>query len=97
MSVEQQQIGNLVHVKKKPTQFNPFLLKVGHEVLRQRKNWWKDGRFQSEWIGPCIIDYITDNGCAILRDPAGSRLKRPIKISHLKPFIRGSHEQGKYF
>ncbi|KAK2507658.1 hypothetical protein MC885_016844 [Smutsia gigantea] len=26
-------------VKKKPKQLNPFHLKVGHEVLRQRKNW----------------------------------------------------------
>ncbi|KAJ6669751.1 hypothetical protein lerEdw1_000300 [Lerista edwardsae] len=92
MPVEQQS-GNTVHEKKKPKQLNPFVLKVGHEVLRQKKNWWKDGRFQSEWVGPCIIDYITDNGCAVLRDVSGSRLKRPIKITHLKPYIRGSHEQ----
>nr|XP_033785070.1 gypsy retrotransposon integrase-like protein 1 isoform X2 [Geotrypetes seraphini] len=70
---------------------------VGHEVLRQRKNWWKDGRFQSEWIGPCIIDYITDNGCAILRDATGVRLKRPIKMSHLKPYLRGSIEQDGHY
>ncbi|XP_070321968.1 gypsy retrotransposon integrase-like protein 1 isoform X1 [Odocoileus virginianus] len=80
-------------VKKKPKQLNPFHLKVGHEVLRQRKNWWKDGRFQSEWVGPCVIDYITENGCAVLRDSTGARLKRPIKMSHLKPYVRESHEQ----
>ncbi|KAJ7335733.1 hypothetical protein JRQ81_013674 [Phrynocephalus forsythii] len=84
---------NMGHVRKKPKQLNPYLLKVGHEVLRQRKNWWKGGSFRSQWVGPCIIDYITDNGSAILRDAAGSRLKRPIKIAHLKPFIRGSQEQ----
>lgn len=93
--IDEQQTGNKVNIKRKPKQVNPFHLKVGHEVLRQRKNWWKDGRFQSEWIGPCIIDYITDNGCAILRDTTGSRLKRPIKMSHLKPYIRRSNGQGK--
>lgn len=96
MPVEQQS-GNMSQVRKKPKQVNQFLLKVGHEVLRQKKNWWKDGRFQSEWVGPCIIDYVTDNGCAILRDASGSRLKRPIKISHLKPYIRGSQEQGESY
>ncbi|KAF4015385.1 hypothetical protein G4228_006646 [Cervus hanglu yarkandensis] len=80
-------------VKKKPKQLNPFHLKVGHEVLRQRKNWWKDGRFQSEWVGPCVIDYITENGCAVLRDSTGARLKRPIKMSHLKPYVRELREQ----
>ncbi|XP_037658207.1 gypsy retrotransposon integrase-like protein 1 isoform X3 [Choloepus didactylus] len=84
-------------VKKKPKQLNPFHLKVGHEVLRQRKNWWKDGRFQSEWVGPCVIDYITENGCAVLRDNTGSRLKRPIKMSHLKPYIRESSEQDSLY
>ncbi|KAH0628116.1 hypothetical protein JD844_008861 [Phrynosoma platyrhinos] len=92
MPVEQQS-GNNGSVRKKPKKLNPFLLKVGHEVFRQRKNWWKDGRFQSEWVGPCIIDYITDNGCAILRDAAGSRLKRPIKVSHLRPYIRGPNKE----
>ncbi|XP_062985619.1 gypsy retrotransposon integrase-like protein 1 isoform X1 [Elgaria multicarinata webbii] len=91
MSVEQQS-RNKGHIRKKPKQLDSFL-KVGHEVLRQRSNLWKDGRFKSEWVGPCIIDSITDNGCAILRDAAGSRLKRPIKISHLKPYIRGSYKQ----
>ncbi|KAM6036348.1 gypsy retrotransposon integrase-like protein 1 isoform 4-T6 [Theristicus caerulescens] len=90
---DEQKIGNKITVKRKPKQLNTLRLKVGHEVLRQRKNWWKDGRFQSEWVGPCIIDYITDNGCAILRDTTGSRLKRPIKMSHLKPYIRGSSEK----
>ncbi|ELR60670.1 Gypsy retrotransposon integrase-like protein 1 [Bos mutus] len=80
-------------VKKKPKQLNPFHLKVGHEVLRQRKNWWKDGRFRSEWVGPCVIDYITENGGAVLRDSSGARLKRPIKMSHLKPYVRESGEQ----
>ncbi|XP_004477262.1 gypsy retrotransposon integrase-like protein 1 [Dasypus novemcinctus] len=84
-------------VKKKPKQLNPFNLKVGHEVLRQRKNWWKDGRFQSEWVGPCVIDYITESGCAILRDYTGTRLKRPIKMSHLKPYIRESSEQDSLY
>lgn len=91
---DEQKIGSKITVKRKPKQLNTLRLKVGHEVLRQRKNWWRDGRFQSEWVGPCIIDYITDNGCAILRDATGSRLKRPIKISHLKPYIRGSSEKG---
>ncbi|XP_025930039.1 gypsy retrotransposon integrase-like protein 1 isoform X3 [Apteryx rowi] len=94
---DEQKIRNKITVKRKPKQLNPLCLKVGHEVLRQRKNWWKDGRFQSEWIGPCIIDYITDNGCAILRDATGSRLKRPIKMSHLKPYIRGSSEKDKHY
>ncbi|XP_044302505.1 gypsy retrotransposon integrase-like protein 1 isoform X1 [Varanus komodoensis] len=93
MSVEQSR--NKGHVRKKPKQITPFL-KVGHEVLRQRKNWWKDGHFKSEWVGPCVIDYITDNGCAILRDAGGSRLKRPIKISHLKPYVRGSCKQDSH-
>ncbi|KAM9105579.1 gypsy retrotransposon integrase-like protein 1 isoform 2-T2 [Megaptera novaeangliae] len=84
-------------VKKKPKQLNPFHLKVGHEVLRQRKNWWKDGRFQSEWVGPCVIDYITENGCAVLRDNTGTRLKRPIKMSHLKPYVRESSEQDSLY
>ncbi|VTJ79148.1 Hypothetical predicted protein [Marmota monax] len=84
-------------VKKKPKQLNPFHLKVGHEVLRQRKNWWKDGRFQSEWVGPCVIDYITESGCAVLRDNTGTRLKRPIKMSHLKPYIRESSEQDSLY
>ncbi|XP_075397464.1 gypsy retrotransposon integrase-like protein 1 isoform X2 [Tenrec ecaudatus] len=79
--------------KKNPKIINPFHLKVGHEVLRQRKNWWKDGRFQSEWVGPCVIDYITESGCAVLRDSTGVRLKRPIKISHLRPYVRESTEQ----
>lgn len=83
-------------VKKKPKQLNPFHLKVGHEVLRQRKNWWKDGRFRSEWVGPCVIDYITENGGAVLRDSSGARLKRPIKMSHLKPYVRESGERGKH-
>ncbi|KGL78608.1 Gypsy retrotransposon integrase-like 1, partial [Tinamus guttatus] len=91
---DEQKTRNKLTVKRKPKQLNPLHLKVGHEVLRQRKNWWKDGRFQSEWVGPCIIDYITDNGCVILRDATGSRLKRPIKMSHLKPYIRGSSEKG---
>lgn len=82
-------------VKKKPKQLNPFQLKVGHEVLRQRKNWWKDGRFQSEWVGPCVIDYITESGCAVLRDSTGTRLKRPIKMSHLKPYVREFTEPGR--
>uniref|UniRef100_A0A8C6J0X1 Gypsy retrotransposon integrase-like protein 1 n=1 Tax=Melopsittacus undulatus TaxID=13146 RepID=A0A8C6J0X1_MELUD len=90
----EQKIRNKITVKRKPKQLNTPRLKVGHEVLRQRKNWWKDGRFQSEWVGPCIIDCITDNGCAILRDVTGSRLKRPIKMSHLKPYIRASSEKG---
>lgn len=93
---DEQKIGSKISVKRKPKQFNTLRLKVGHEVLRQRKNWWRDGRFQSEWVGPCVIDYITDNGCAILRDATGSRLKRPIKISHLKPYIRGSSEKGTF-
>ncbi|XP_023403718.1 gypsy retrotransposon integrase-like protein 1 isoform X2 [Loxodonta africana] len=84
-------------VKKKPKQLNPFHLKVGHEVLRQRKNWWKDGRFQSEWVGPCVIDYITESGCAVLRDNTGARLKRPIKMSHLKPYVRESTEQDSLY
>lgn len=84
-------------VKKKPKQLNPFHLKVGHEVLRQRKNWWKDGRFQSEWVGPCVIDYITESGCAVLRDNTGTRLKRPIKMSHLKPYIREPSEQDSLY
>ncbi|XP_032332348.1 gypsy retrotransposon integrase-like protein 1 isoform X3 [Camelus dromedarius] len=88
---------NKVIVKKKPKQLNPFHLKVGHEVLRQRKNWWKDGRFQSEWVGPCVIDYITENGCAVLRDNTGTRLKRPIKMSHLKPYVRESSEQDNLY
>nr|XP_004652545.2 gypsy retrotransposon integrase-like protein 1 isoform X1 [Jaculus jaculus] len=83
--------------KKKAKQLNPFHLKVGHEVLRQRKNWWKDGRFQSEWVGPCVIDYITESGCAVLRDNTGTRLKRPIKMSHLKPYVRESSEQDSLF
>ncbi|KAH1169354.1 hypothetical protein KIL84_013944 [Mauremys mutica] len=95
--IDEQQTGNKVNIKRKPKQINPFHLKVGHEVLRQRKNWWKDGRFQSEWVGPCIIDYITDNGCAILRDTTGSRLKRPIKMSHLKPYIRRSNGQDNHY
>ncbi|XP_074850288.1 gypsy retrotransposon integrase-like protein 1 [Carettochelys insculpta] len=94
--LDEQQTGNKVNIKRKPKQVNPFHLKVGHEVLRQRKNWWKDGRFQSEWIGPCIIDYITDSGCAILRDNTGSRLKRPIKMSHLKPYIRSNGRDNHY-
>ncbi|XP_012877454.1 PREDICTED: gypsy retrotransposon integrase-like protein 1 isoform X1 [Dipodomys ordii] len=88
---------NKIIVKKKPKQLNPFHLKVGHEVLRQRKNWWKDGRFQSEWVGPCVIDYITENGCAVLRDNTGTRLKRPIKMSHLKPYVRESNEQDSLY
>ncbi|XP_036742743.2 gypsy retrotransposon integrase-like protein 1 isoform X3 [Manis pentadactyla] len=84
-------------VKKKPKQLNPFHLKVGHEVLRQRKNWWKDGRFQSEWVGPCVIDYITESGCAVLRDNTGTRLKRPIKMSHLKPYVREPSEQDSLY
>ncbi|KAM6474073.1 LOW QUALITY PROTEIN: gypsy retrotransposon integrase-like protein 1 [Liasis olivaceus] len=51
-----------------------------------------DGCFHSE-VGPCIKDYIANNGCAILRDAAGSRLK-PIKISHIKPYIKGTHNQN---
>ncbi|XP_074993279.1 gypsy retrotransposon integrase-like protein 1 isoform X3 [Calonectris borealis] len=94
---DEQKIRNKITVKRKPKQLNTLRLKVGHEVLRQRKNWWKDGRFQSEWVGPCIIDYITDNGCAILRDATGSRLKRPIKMSHLKPYIRESSEKGNHY
>ncbi|XP_021111503.1 gypsy retrotransposon integrase-like protein 1 isoform X2 [Heterocephalus glaber] len=88
---------NKIIVKKKPKQLNPFHLKVGHEVLRQRKNRWKDGRFQSEWIGPCVIDYITESGCAVLRDNTGTRLKRPIKMSHLKPYVRESSEQDSLY
>ncbi|XP_057594215.1 gypsy retrotransposon integrase-like protein 1 isoform X2 [Hippopotamus amphibius kiboko] len=88
---------NKIIVKKKSKQLNPFHLKVGHEVLRQRKNWWKDGRFQSEWVGPCVIDYITENGCAVLRDNTGTRLKRPIKMSHLKPYVRESSEQDSLY
>ncbi|XP_048187398.1 gypsy retrotransposon integrase-like protein 1 isoform X2 [Perognathus longimembris pacificus] len=88
---------NKIVVKKKPKQLNPFHLKVGHEVLRQRKNWWKDGRFQSEWVGPCVIDYITENGCAVLRDNTGTRLKRPIKMSHLKPYVRESSDQDSLY
>ncbi|XP_016077475.1 PREDICTED: gypsy retrotransposon integrase-like protein 1 isoform X3 [Miniopterus natalensis] len=88
---------NKIIVKKKPKQLNPFHLKVGHEVLRQRKNWWKDGRFQSEWVGPCVIDYITESGCAVLRDNTGTRLKRPIKMSHLKPYVRESSEQDSLY
>ncbi|XP_031224429.1 gypsy retrotransposon integrase-like protein 1 isoform X3 [Mastomys coucha] len=84
-------------VKKKAKQLNPFHLKVGHEVLRQRKNWWKDGRFQSEWVGPCVIDYITESGCAVLRDNTGSRLKRPIKMSHLRPYVREYSEQDSLY
>lgn len=84
-------------VKKKAKQLNPFHLKVGHEVLRQRKNWWKDGRFQSEWVGPCVIDYITESGCAVLRDNTGTRLKRPIKMSHLRPYVRESSEQDSLY
>jgi len=91
---DEQKPRNKINVKRKSKQLSTLRLKVGHEVLRQRKNWWKDGRFQSEWVGPCIIDYITENGCAILRDATGSRLKRPIKMSHLKPYIRGSNEKG---
>lgn len=53
-------------VKKKPKQLNPFHLKVGNEVLRQRKNWWKDSRFRSEWVSPCVIDYIMENGGTVL-------------------------------
>ncbi|KAM9507583.1 gypsy retrotransposon integrase-like protein 1 isoform 3-T3 [Guaruba guarouba] len=94
---DEQKIRKKITVKRKPKQLNTLPLKVGHEVLRQRKNWWKDGRFQSEWVGPCIIDYITDNGCAILRDVTGSRLKRPIKMSHLKPYIRASSEKGSHY
>ncbi|XP_054040967.1 gypsy retrotransposon integrase-like protein 1 isoform X1 [Rissa tridactyla] len=94
---DEQKIRNKITVRKKSKQLNTLRLKVGHEVLRQRKNWWKDGRFQSEWVGPCIIDYITDNGCAILRDATGSRLKRPIKMSHLKPYIRSSEKDNHYF
>ncbi|XP_072215058.1 gypsy retrotransposon integrase-like protein 1 isoform X3 [Excalfactoria chinensis] len=95
---DEQKPRNKINIKRKPKQLNTLRLKVGHEVLRQRKNWWKDGRFQSEWVGPCIIDYITENGCAILRDATGSRLKRPIKMSHLKPYIRGSNEKDdRYF
>ncbi|XP_006900742.1 PREDICTED: gypsy retrotransposon integrase-like protein 1 [Elephantulus edwardii] len=88
---------NKIVVKKKPKQLNPFHLKVGHEVLRQRKNWWKDGRFQSEWVGPCVIDYITESGCAVLRDNTGARLKRPIKMSHLKPYVREPTEQDNLY
>nr|BAE43402.1 unnamed protein product [Mus musculus] len=84
-------------VKKKAKQLNPFHLKVGHEVLRQRKNWWKDGRFQSEWVGPCVIDYITESGCAVLRDNTGTRLKRPIQMSHLRPYVRESSEQDSLY
>lgn len=95
---DEQKPRNKINVKRKSKQLSTLRLKVGHEVLRQRKNWWKDGRFQSEWVGPCIIDYITENGCAILRDATGSRLKRPIKMSHLKPYIRGSNEKDdRYF
>ncbi|XP_062369584.1 gypsy retrotransposon integrase-like protein 1 isoform X2 [Cinclus cinclus] len=94
---DEQKIRTKITVKRKPKQLNTLQLKVGHEVLRQRKNWWKDGRFQSKWIGPCIIDYITENGCAILRDSTGSRLKRPIKMSHLKPYIRGSSEKDNHY
>ncbi|XP_026654335.1 gypsy retrotransposon integrase-like protein 1 isoform X2 [Zonotrichia albicollis] len=94
---DEPKIRTKITVKRKSKQLNTLQLKVGHEVLRQRKNWWKDGRFQSEWIGPCIIDYITENGCAILRDSTGSRLKRPIKMSHLKPYVRGSGEKGNHY
>ncbi|XP_068033242.1 gypsy retrotransposon integrase-like protein 1 isoform X3 [Anomalospiza imberbis] len=94
---DEQKIRTKITVKRKSKQLNTLELKVGHEVLRQRKNWWKDGRFQSEWIGPCVIDYITENGYAILRDSTGSRLKRPIKMSHLKPYIRGSSEKGNHY
>ncbi|XP_075596966.1 gypsy retrotransposon integrase-like protein 1 isoform X6 [Balearica regulorum gibbericeps] len=94
---DEQKIRNKITAKRKPKELNTLRLKVGHEVLRQRKNWWKDGRFQSEWVGPCIIDYITDSGCAILRDTTGSRLKRPIKMSHLKPYVRGSREKDNHY
>ncbi|KAJ7426235.1 Gypsy retrotransposon integrase-like protein 1 [Willisornis vidua] len=94
---EEQKIRNKITAKRKPKRLNTLRLKVGHEVLRQRKNCWKDGHFQSEWVGPCIIDYITDNGCAILRDATGSRLKRPIKMSHLKPYIRGSSGKDNHY
>ncbi|XP_043834058.1 gypsy retrotransposon integrase-like protein 1 isoform X1 [Dromiciops gliroides] len=94
---DETQSKNKVIIKRKPKQLNPFHLKVGHEVLRQRKNWWKDGRFHSEWVGPCVIDYITEKGCAVLRDNTGTRLKRPIKMSHLKPYIRDSSEQDSHY
>ncbi|XP_052556976.1 gypsy retrotransposon integrase-like protein 1 isoform X1 [Tympanuchus pallidicinctus] len=94
---DEQKPRNKINIRRKPKQLSTLRLKVGHEVLRQRKNWWKDGRFQSEWVGPCIIDYITENGCAILRDATGSRLKRPIKMSHLKPYVRGSNEKDDHY
>ncbi|XP_062477712.1 gypsy retrotransposon integrase-like protein 1 isoform X2 [Pezoporus occidentalis] len=94
---DEQKINNKITVKRKPKQLNTTLLKVGHEVIRQRKSRWKDGHFQSEWVGPFIIDYITDNGHAILRDDTGSRLKRPIKMSHLKPYIRESSEKDNHY
>uniref|UniRef100_A0A8C7EGW3 Gypsy retrotransposon integrase-like protein 1 n=1 Tax=Nothoprocta perdicaria TaxID=30464 RepID=A0A8C7EGW3_NOTPE len=94
---DEQRTQNKLTGQRKPKQINPLRLQVGHEVLRQRKNWWKDGRFQSEWVGPCIIDYITDSGCAVLRDATGSRLKRPIKMSHLKPYIRASSEKDDHY
>ncbi|XP_051499625.1 gypsy retrotransposon integrase-like protein 1 isoform X2 [Apus apus] len=94
---DEQKIRDKITVKRKPKQLNTLRLKVGHEVLRQRKNWWKDGRFQSEWVGPCVIDYITDNGCAILRDATGCKLKRPIKMSHLKPYIRRSSGKDNHY
>ncbi|VCX42845.1 unnamed protein product, partial [Gulo gulo] len=84
-------------VKKKPKQLNPFHLKVDHEVLRQRKNWWKDGQFQSEWVGPCVTDYIAESGRAVLRDNTETRLKRSIKMSHLKPYVRESSEQDSLY
>ncbi|OPJ86424.1 gypsy retrotransposon integrase-like protein 1 isoform D [Patagioenas fasciata monilis] len=46
---DEQKIGSKITVKRKPKQLKTLRLKVGHEVLRQRKNWWRDGRFQSEW------------------------------------------------
>ncbi|XP_038614916.1 gypsy retrotransposon integrase-like protein 1 [Tachyglossus aculeatus] len=90
---DEEQSRGKIAPRRKPKQLNPFHLKVGHEVVRQRKNRWRDGRFHSEWVGPCVIDYVTDGGCAVLRDNTGSRLKRPIKMSHLKPYIRTPGDQ----
>ncbi|XP_066470903.1 gypsy retrotransposon integrase-like protein 1 isoform X2 [Tiliqua scincoides] len=82
MPVEQQS-GNKVHEKKKSKQLNPFLLKVGHEVLRQKKNWWKDGHFQSEWTAATfgkVLLWLTMTMLVHLNHP----LRRVYKRSSLQ-------------
>ena len=69
---------------------HPKEFQVGDPVLcenpKNQQNRDQKGKFEPNWLGPCIIMVAFGSGAYLLSTKEGEKLPDPINVLHLKKF-----------